>query len=167
MRSSSSWWGRKVRQARAHLAARVTDEERAGLAAWLTPAELVLFDAMPVADRRHGLDVVARLRDLGARDQDLLLAGLLHDCGKGPSVRFAHRVAWSLSERYGSWLLRPVSAVPGMAPGLARIRDHAEISAALMLEAGASPRAAELARHQAAPVDPIRGELLRVADEAA
>ena len=89
MRSSSSWWGRKVRQARAHLAARVTDEERAGIAAWLTPAELALFDAMPVADRRHGLDVVARLRDLGARDQDLLLAGLLHDCGKGPSVRLA------------------------------------------------------------------------------
>ena len=117
MRSSSSWWGRKVRQARAHLAARVTDEERAGLAVWLTPAELALFDAMPVADRRHGLDVVARLRDLGARDPDLLLAGLLHDCGKGPSVRLAHRVAWSLSERYGSWLLRPIAVVPGMAPG--------------------------------------------------
>jgi len=33
------------------VAARVTDEERAGIAAWLTPAELALFDAMPVADR--------------------------------------------------------------------------------------------------------------------
>ncbi len=167
MRSSSSWWGRKVRQARAHVAARVTDEEHAGLAAWLTPAELALFDAMPVADRRHGLDVVARLRAVGARDPDLLLAGLLHDCGKGPDVRFVHRVAWSLSERYGSWVLAPAAAVPGMGTAIARIRDHAEVSAEMMLAAGSSPRAADLARHQAAPVDPILGDLLRAADEAA
>jgi hypothetical protein len=167
LRSSSSWWGRKVRQARAHVAARVTDEERAGLAAWLTPAELVLFDAMPVADRRHGLDVVGRLRAVGARDPDLLLAGLLHDCGKGPDVRLVHRVAWSLSERYGAWVLVPAAAVPGLRAGITRIRDHAEISAEMMLAAGASPRAADLARHQAAPVDPILGDLLHAADEAA
>jgi hypothetical protein len=149
------------------VAARVTDEERAGIAAWLTPAELALFDAMPVADRRHGLDVVARLRAVGARDPDLLLAGLLHDCGKGPDVRFVHRVAWSLSERYGAWVLVPAAAVPGMGTGIARIRDHAEVSAEMMLGAGASPRAADLARHQAAPVDAILGDLLRAADEAA
>ena len=167
MRSSSSWWVRKVRQARAHMAARVTDAERADLAGWLTPGELALFDVMPVADRRHGLDVVARLRALGAHDPDLLLAGLLHDCGKGPRVRLAHRVAWSLSERYGAWVLVPAAAVPGMGAGIARIRDHAERSAELMRAAGSSPRAADLALHQAAPVDPILGELLRAADEAA
>jgi hypothetical protein len=167
LRSSSSWWGRKVRQARAHVAARVSAADRADLAGWLTPAELALFDAMPVADRRHGLDVVNRLRDVGARDPDLLLAGLLHDCGKGPDVRLVHRVAWSLSERYGAWVLVPAAVVPGMGAGITRIRDHAEISAEMMLAAGASPRAADLARHQAAPVDPILGDLLHAADEAA
>jgi hypothetical protein len=147
--------------------ARVTDEERAALTAWLTPVQLALYDSMPVADRRHGLEVVARLRALGARDPDLLLAGLLHDCGKGPEVRLVHRVAWSLSERYGAWVVAAAEPLPGMRPGLARIRDHGEASAALMLAAGATPRAADLARHQAAPVDPILGELLRAADEAA
>jgi hypothetical protein len=147
--------------------ARVSEQERADLAGWLTPAQLALFDAMPVADRRHGLDVVAHLRSLGARDPDLLLAGLLHDCGKGSRVRLVHRVTWSLSERYGPCVLTAAAAVPGMRTGLARIRDHADASADMMLAAGASERAADLARHQVAPTDPILGELLRAADEAA
>jgi hypothetical protein len=167
MRSSSSWWGRKVRQARTHVGARVSVSERADVAVWLTPAELALFDAMPVADRRHGLDVVAHLRELGARDSDLMVAGLLHDCGKGPGVRFSHRVAWSLGERYGDRIIDGCAIVPGFRAAFDRIRDHADISAEMLLGAGASPRAADLARHQARPVDPVLGELLRAADEAA
>jgi hypothetical protein len=147
--------------------ARVGADERADLAAWLTPAELALFDAMPVADRRHGLDVVAHLRALGARDRDLLVAGLLHDCGKGRDVRLVHRVAWSLGDRYGAWILAPAMPVPWFSAGIVRIRDHADVSADLMLAAGATPRAADLARHQADPTDPVLGELLRAADEAA
>ena len=76
----ASWWADKSRQVGRHLRARVTPEERAGLAAWLTPAELGLFDAMHVADRRHGLDVVARLRTEGVSEDEVLVAGLLHDC---------------------------------------------------------------------------------------
>jgi hypothetical protein len=147
--------------------ARVSPAERIEVANWLTPGELALFDAMPPADRRHGLDVVTRLRELGAHDRDLLVAGLLHDCGKGPSVRLPHRVAWSMGERYGAWIHAAAAAVPGFGPGIERIRAHAGLSADLMLAAGASERAADLARHQAAPVDPVLGALLRVADEAA
>ena len=78
-------WGSKVRQFRSHLGARVRPDERAALAGWLTPGQLALFDGMHVADRRHGLDVVATL--VGRRDRpELLLAGLLHDCAKGPTV---------------------------------------------------------------------------------
>jgi hypothetical protein len=167
MRSTASWWGAKVRQARAHVTARVGVDERADLAAWLTPAELALFDAMPVADRRHGLDVVAHLRALGAGDRDLLVAGLLHDCGKGRDVRLVHRVAWSLGERYGGWVLAPAMPVPWFRVGIDRIRDHADVSADLMLAAGTTSRAADLARHQSEPTDPVLGELLRAADEAA
>lgn len=147
--------------------ARVGADERADLAAWLTPAELALFDAMPVADRRHGLDVVTHLRALGATDRDLLIAGLLHDCGKGRGVRLVHRVAWSLSERYGAWVIAPAVRIPWFRAGIDRIRDHARASADLMLAAGAGARAADLARHQDRPVDPVLGELLRAADEAA
>src|SRR5512137_9129 len=137
MRSSGSWWASRVRQARAHVMARVGDDERAELTAWLTPSELALFDAVPAADRRHGLDVVAHLRALGARDRDLLLAGLLHDCGKGHDVRLVHRVAWSLGERYGAWMIAPALPVPWFRAGIDRIRDHATTSADLMIAAGA------------------------------
>ena len=139
--------------------------ERAELAAWLTPAQLGLFDAMPAADRRHGLDVVATLRSSGAADPDLLLAGLLHDAGKGPTVGLWHRVAWSLGERYGSWVWRLVRPLPGFATALDRMRGHAERSADLAREAGCSPRTVELIRHQAAPEDGD-GAVLRLADEA-
>jgi hypothetical protein len=166
MRSSGSWWGSKARQARAHVTARVTPEERDEVAAWLSPAELDLFDAMPAADRRHGLDVVARLRALGAKDPDLLVAGLLHDCGKGPETRLWHRVGWSLGERYGSWVHRSLGVMPGFGSGIDRMRDHADRSADMLAATGAPPRAVDLVRHQAAPVDPIVGGLLLVADEA-
>lgn len=136
------------------------------MAAWLSPAELDLFDGMPVADRRHGLDVVAHLRGLGARDPDLLVAGLLHDCGKGPETRLWHRVGWSLGERYGGWVHRSLAIAPGFGAGLERMRDHAVRSADLLADAGAPARAVDLVRHQAAPVDPILGSLLLIADEA-
>jgi hypothetical protein len=79
--SQASWWASKVRQFRAHVRARVVAGERAGLATWLSPSQLALFDTMHVADRRHGLDVVATLRAEGVTDTDLLVAGLLHDAG--------------------------------------------------------------------------------------
>src|ERR1700686_2113670 len=99
----TSWWASRVRQFRAHVGARVLPAERADLATWLTREQLTVFDAMHTADRRHGLDVVATLRAGGATDPDLLLAGLLHDAGKGPTVGVWPRVVWSLGEEYGAW----------------------------------------------------------------
>ncbi len=139
--------------------------ERGELATWLTDGQLDLFDAMPPADRRHGLDVVSTLRSSGASDPDLLLAGLLHDAGKGRTVGLGHRVAWSLGERYGAWVWRLVRPLPGFAMALDRMRDHAERSADLAREAGCSPRTVELIRHQAAP-DDGDGAVLLLADEA-
>jgi hypothetical protein len=49
---------------------------------------------------------------------------------------------------------------------MARLRDHAEISARLAGEAGCSARTVELIRHQDAPVDPDAGRALQLADEA-
>ena len=68
--------------------------------AWIAPAQLELFDAMHVADRRHGLDVVASLRAEGVTEPDLLIAGLLHDAGKGDTGVWP-RVAYTLGSRYG------------------------------------------------------------------
>ena len=56
--------------------------------------------------------------------------------------------------------------VPGFGPALERLRDHAELSARMALDAGCSARTAELIRHQADPREPAAGGLLRLADEA-
>jgi hypothetical protein len=143
----------------------VSSSERTELVAWLTPDQLALFDSMPTADQRHGLDVVATLRASDATDPDLLVAGLLHDAGKGRAVGLWPRVAWSLGERYGLWVWRVTGMLPGFALALDLMRDHAERSAELARQAGCSARTVDLIRHQAEPAD-VEGAVLQLADEA-
>ena len=165
MVSSGSWWAGKVRQFRSHVRARVDPAERAALASLTEPAQLALFDGMHRADQRHGLDVVATLRANGVTDPELLLAGILHDAGKGDTGVWP-RVAYSLGQAYGPWVWRIASVVPGMGRAVTRLRAHAETSAQLAAAAGATPRTVELIRHQDAPVDPDAGRALQLADEA-
>jgi hypothetical protein len=120
---------------------------------------------MHVADRRHGLDVVATLRAEGVADRDVLVAGLLHDCGKG-DTGVLPRVAWSLGEAFGGRLVAIARPLPGFGPALDRLRDHAELSATLAAGAGCAPRTVELIRYQDVPRDPEFGVLLKLADEA-
>jgi hypothetical protein len=143
----------------------VEPEERTALATWITMAQLGLFDSMHIADRRHGLDVVAALRAEGVAEHDVLLAGLLHDAGKGDTGVWP-RVAYALAATYGQWLLVIVRWLPGFRAALERLRRHAERSAELAEEAGCPARTVELIRYQDAPIDPEFGELLRLADEA-
>jgi hypothetical protein len=163
--SPASFWVSKVRQFRAHGRARVSSAERELLVTWLTPRQLTLFDSMHVADRRHGLDVVETLRAEGRVDDELLLAGLLHDAGKGRTGVWP-RVAYSLGQEYGALIWRLAGLLPGYRDALARLRDHADASARLATAAGCSPRTVELIRHQDAPRDADAGERLRLADEA-
>jgi len=165
MRSTRSWWASRFRQFRAHLRARVASEERAALATWITPAQLALFDSMHVADRRHGLDVVASIRAEGVTEPDVLLAGLLHDAGKGDTGVWP-RVAHALASNYGQWIATAARRVPGLGPPMERLRTHAAVSAQFAAAAGCPARTVELIRYQDAPIDPEFGELLRLADEA-
>jgi hypothetical protein len=160
-----SWWRRKIARTRSYVRARVSPAEQGALADWLTPAQLGVFDTMPMADRRHGLDVVECLRSRGVADSDLLVAGLLHDCGKGPRIRLVHRVAWSLGEKYGAWIWHLAKVLPTFERALGQMRDHAERSAHLAEQAGCSPRTVELIRHQDEPTDEA-GRLLHEADES-
>jgi hypothetical protein len=161
-----SWWSAKVRRFWLYFFGRVSTRERSDLATWLMPEQLRLFDAMHRADQRHGLDVVRALRAAGQTDPELLLAGLLHDCGKGRSLRVWHRVGWSLAERYGPRVERPMLRLPGFPRAFGVIAGHAERSAELALAAGASEATAELIRHQAEPLDDERGRALLLADQA-
>ena len=164
-RRTGDWWADKTRQALAHARARVDPAERDALGAWLRPSELALFDAMHIADRRHGLDVVAHLRDGGMTEPEVLVAGLLHDCAKG-DTGLGPRVAYSLGTRYGTWIWGVGALVPGWRVAIERLRVHADASAEMARAAGCSERTVDLIRHQDQPVDPDAGERLRLADEA-
>jgi hypothetical protein len=145
--------------------ASVTSAERADLGGWLTPSQLALFSSMHVADRRHGIDVVASLRTAGVEAPDALLAGLLHDAGKGRTGVWP-RVAYALGDHYGRWIWRIAAVLPGFGGDLERLRTHAAASAELAELAGCPARTVELIRYQDRPRDPEFGELLRSADEA-
>jgi hypothetical protein len=163
----TAWWAAKARQFGRHLAARVEPGERAGLEAWTTPAQLALFDAMPKADQRHALDVVAGLRARGIDDPEVLAAGLLHDAGKGRSIRLWHRIAWSLGERFGPWVWSAAGRLPGGAEAMVRLRDHDRRSAELAALAGCSARTVALIRGDATAADSTAARALHDADEAA
>jgi hypothetical protein len=118
------------------------------------------------ADQRHGLDVVAALRVDGHSQPELLLAGLVHDCGKGRELHVWHRVGWSLGERYGRTIEGVLSRLPTFSAAFATLRDHAARSAQLAAAAGCSAATVELIRHQAEPTDPVLGRALLLADQA-
>ncbi len=120
---------------------------------------------MHVADRRHGLDVVAALRGVGERDPEVLVAGLIHDAGKGDTGMLP-RILYALGQAGIGWPVRIARRLPGMPLALERLAAHAETSAGLAEAAGCSSRTVELIRWQDAPRDPEAGERLRLADEA-
>ena len=126
--------------------ASVAPAERADLVTWTTPAQLALFDSMHVADQRHGIDVVASLRADVVGSCDALLAGLLHDAGKG-STGVWPRVAYALGDHYGHWIWQVAGIVPGFARDLERLRTHAHTSAQLAAAAGCPARTVELIRY--------------------
>ena len=160
------WWAAKVRRFANYFFGRVSERERGDLRVWLTPAQFRLFESMHRADQRHGLDVVAALKAGLQTEPDLLIAGLLHDCGKGRGLHVWHRVGWSLSERYGPRTERLLLRAPGFAPAFEVIAAHAARSAELALDAGCSAVTADLIRHQAEPVDDVLGRALLIADQA-
>jgi hypothetical protein len=163
---SARWWTGRTRQFMRYVTGRISAAERDGLTAWLTTPQLELFDSMHRADRRHGLDVVAALKAAGHDDPDLLVAGLLHDCGKGRSLHVWHRIGWSLSEHYGDGVRRTLEKLPTFRTAFATLAAHAGVSATLAREAGCTERTVDLIRHQAEPVDAELGVALQLADEA-
>jgi hypothetical protein len=127
-----------------------------------------LFDTMSVADRRHALDVTARLVAAGHDDADLLAAALLHDAAKGRRMRLWHRIAGVLLEAFAPGLLRRLASAD---PASWRhpfhlYLHHAELSADLATASGCSPRVAAFIRGVAVGNDARLQRALTDADDA-
>lgn len=120
----------------------------------ILPAALFdLFLRMPPEDRRHGLEVLARLESdpavEPARDGPLLAAGLLHDLGKAEAgVALPHRVARVLLRPALPPLWRWLSGWPtGWRRPFWAVAHHPERGAIWVQTAGGDPALVELIRH--------------------
>lgn len=159
----------RVAQFFGHLTARVSADDAALARELLPPAAGALFARMPVADRRHGLDVVAHLLAEGWDDRDLLAAALLHDAAKGERMRLWHRVGGVLLEAFAPGLLRRLARDD---PASWRYPwhlylHHAELSAQAALAAGCAERTAAFIRGSAPDADADAAAAFHAADEAA
>ena len=158
----------RVGQFVSHVRARVEPEEESFVVSVLPRDAVDLFGGMPVADRRHGLDVARRLAEAGIEDGDLLAAALLHDAAKGHRMRLWHRVGGVVMEAVS----RP--ALHRFASHDARswrypfhlYLNHAAISAEMAVTAGCSPRAGIFIRGDAAGPDARLQQALKEADDA-
>jgi hypothetical protein len=158
----------RVGQFVAYVRARVDPEEEA-LARRILPAGgVTLFESMPVADRRHGLDVAAKLLRGGHDDPDLLGAALLHDAAKGRRMRLWHRIAGVLLETLAPVALRRLADA---SPASWRhpfhlYLHHEQMSAELAISAGCSPRLSAFITGETADRDAPLLRALKAADDA-
>ena len=115
------------------------------------------------ADDRHAIETARILRRLGA-DEELVVAGILHDRAKPVRTLLWHRVAGVLL----GWVAPRVRA--HLASGdstFARYLDHARRGAELARDDGASERVVRLiARHHQRPVTEDERLLARADREA-
>ena len=158
----------RVRQFVSHVTARVSPDEERQARALLPAAAYELFAGMPTADRRHALDVLAKLRRSGVTDADVLAAALLHDAAKGTRLRLWHRVAVVLVEAIAPGRVgRLASADPKSWRYPFHLHlHHAELSARAALGAGCSRRMAAFIHGTPAEPDAQLAAALRAADAA-
>jgi hypothetical protein len=158
----------RVGQFVSHLTARVTVDDQLAAHRILPSSAWSLFDAMPVADRRHGLDVAQSLLAQGIDDRDVLAAALLHDAAKGDRLRLWHRVGGVVLARLAPNALERLASPETGSRGYAWwvFVHHARLSADAALGAGLSERAAAFIAGSASTDDQHLASALRAADEA-
>ena len=158
----------RARQFLGALRPRVDGTELKDASALLGQRLMPLFLSMSRRDQRHCLDVYGALVRTGCHDQNVLLAALLHDAGKGglagARVRLWHRVAYVLLATASARLLERLAGGRG---GLAALHHHCERGALLAERHGAPAEVVDLIRrHEAtAPADE-RLLSLRAADDS-
>ena len=152
----------------AHVRARVTADEEELARGVLPPDAARLFATMPVADRRHALDVSGRLLAAGHDDPDVLCAALLHDVAKGHRMRLWHRVAGVLLEAVAPGLLRGLASTDPASwrHAFHLYLHHAELSAEMAIAAGCGPRTAAFIEGIGAGDDARLQRALTEADDA-
>jgi len=128
----------------------------------LTDPERELFDAMERRDQRHAIAVLTKVR-VHTEDHDVLIAALLHDCGKG-AVPVWQRILKVVSP---DMLFRLAHADPskGWQHAAHRLHTHESIGEQLAREAGVTEGAIRLIGGQTTPEDAWKVAILEAADD--
>lgn len=125
--------------------------------------QTVRFVVADEGDARHAERTAALLRELGA-DEEVILAGLLHDRGKPAGTRLWHRIAGVLLARFVPRVRERLAQGDST---FARYLDHARRGAAQAQIEGRSARVVRLiARHHETPRDADERLLARADREA-
>jgi hypothetical protein len=142
----------RILQGLRHLTDRETPSIDATIRELLNPAQWALVSRLSPADRAHLLRVHQELVRQGVTDQDLLLAGLLHDIGKADDYgrvtvfhrtlnvlfgRIAPQVRRQLVNRERNWITH----------GMYLTLEHSRLGGDLARSAGASERTCWLIAH--------------------
>ena len=156
MRAAATDLARHTRRFFRGLRGSLSPAEARAVRELLGPAELRLFASLQGRERRHALDVLTWLRANASPSDELLVAALLHNAGKGAlhaHERILHVLLLQFAPRTHARLADGGRGRLGCA--LAALRDHPERGAARLAAIGCSPRVCELVRghHDASPGD--------------
>jgi hypothetical protein len=149
----------RVRQFAGALRPRVTARDRTDAYAYLSAPERNVFESMTLRDQEHGIAVMRRVRDeCGDADHALIVAALLHDCGK-QHVTLWHRV---LHVAIPDVIERHIAAESGASwrRALWRLFEHPRLGAEMVAAAGSGPEVVRLIAEQEADADPADGRLV-------
>jgi len=158
----------RIRQFVSHVTARVDAAEERRAEAVLPVAARRLFSEMPVADRRHAMEVAAWLGSRGHGDPDLIAAALLHDVAKGRRMRVWHRIAGVVLAAVAPGVLRRIATGDVRSPRYPFFLylEHDRLSAEAAAAAGCSARTAAFIRGDVSGSDLTLLAALRDADAA-
>ncbi|MGE4273142.1 MAG: HD domain-containing protein [Desulfitobacterium sp.] len=155
----------RVRQLYYAIYPRIKTEELEWAMSLLPPCSLPLFEGQSLPEQRHALDVALDLHTSGIQVSHLLVAALLHDCGKiKHPLKMWERIAIVLLQKLPQQIWEHIeSSQSPLSLSLRTAHAHPSWGAELAQEFGLDPHIIELIREHHHPHSK-EGRLLYEAD---